>query len=254
MYLIYYAIATILILAKGNKQAKRYFGLIQFINLVTIWNPLFSNLIAKYFTSSAIFWRVLWLLPIEFAIAYAITLLIEKAQNKKVKLAILVISLGILILSGNFIYQGKPIENFENMPNYIVAQTNYIVEQGKQKDEIVVLAEPEPSHNTNMRQISSKIKLIYSRDLYIDKIKDKEEIEKRIHLNQMYFGNYVYEAEELKKILAECKVDWIIVNTQNEALKNYLSQADLQEDCQIEGYVLYRVLREEKRISNTNLP
>lgn len=240
-YLIYYVIATIIILFFGTKQAKRYFGYVQGIYLVTIWNPLFSDIIAKYFTSSATFWRVLWLLPIEFAIAYSIVIIIDKVKNKKIKIATIVGCLAVIILSGKFVYQKATIiENLENIPQSVINQTNYLLEKGKEKEEIVVLAPIEP-HDMAMRQLTSKIKLIYSRSLYIGKIKNEEDIQERENLNQLYVDSSIYSNEEFKQIVQKKNLDWIIVEKENIKFIQYLEQCNIQKECEMDGYFLFHL-------------
>lgn len=242
IYLIYYVISTIIIMIIGNAQSKRYFGYVQLINLVTIWNPIFSNIIAKYFTSSAIFWRVLWLLPIEFAIAYSVVLIIQKNKNEKVKIITAIIAIIILIIPGKFVYKNGLTENLENIPQYIINQTNYILEKGKDDDKIVVFAvdSMEPSHSTTMRQISSKIELIFSRGLYIDKVKNKQIIEERRNLIQLYSQDYRYTIEEFNEIVKKQNIDWMIIKSEDNKLIDYLNQSCLQKDCEMDGYTLYR--------------
>ena len=240
-YLIYYVIATIIILFFGTKQAKRYFCYVQGIYLVTIWNPLFSDIIAKYFTSSATFWRVLWLLPIEFAIAYSIVIIIDKVKNKKIKIATIVGCLAVIILSGKFVYQKATIiENLENIPQSVINQTNYLLEKGKEKEEIVVLAPIEP-HDMAMRQLTSKIKLIYSRSLYIGKIKNEEDIQERENLNQLYVDSSIYSNEEFKQIVQKKNLDWIIVEKENIKFIQYLEQCNIQKECEMDGYFLFHL-------------
>ena len=240
-YLIYYVIATIIILFFGTKQAKRYFCYVQGIYLVTIWNPLFSDIIAKYFTSSATFWRVIWLLPIEFAIAYSIVIIIDKVKNKKIKIATIVGCLAVIILSGKFVYQKATIiENLENIPQSVINQTNYLLEKGKEKEEIVVLAPIEP-HDMAMRQLTSKIKLIYSRSLYIGKIKNEEDIQERENLNQLYVDSSIYSNEEFKQIVQKKNLDWIIVEKENIKFIQYLEQCNIQKECEIDGYFLFHL-------------
>ena len=240
-YLMYYIFSTIIIIIIGNRQAKRYFGLVQLINLLTIWNPIFSNIIAKYFTSSAIFWRVLWLLPIEYAISYAIVLIIEIIRKKQIRIVAVIIFISILIVTGNFVYSSRPfIENLENIPQSILNQTYYILENEKYDEEIVILALPEPKHNTVMRLVSSKIKLIYSRDLYIDKIRNLEEIEIRKNLYQMYFGNYLYTIEEFNSIVNNYEIDWIIVDKNDKNMIKYVEKSIMKKDCELDGCVLYK--------------
>lgn len=240
IYLIYYVIATIIIMFIGTKSAKRYFCYVQLINLITIWNPLFSNIIAKYFTSSATFWRILWLIPIEFAIAYCITRTLEKTENKKIKILVIIISGVILVIPGKSTYSFELTENLENIPQYIINHTNYILNESKDDNEIVVLATPEPYHNATMRQLSSKIKLIYSRGFYIGKIKIEDEMEERTYLNQLYYEDYRYSIEEFNKIVEKQEVDWMIINNGNINLINYVEQSCLKKECEIDGFTLYK--------------
>ena len=51
-YHILYIISLIIILIKGNKRAKKYFLAIPIIYAITIYNPLLTNIIARYFTRS----------------------------------------------------------------------------------------------------------------------------------------------------------------------------------------------------------
>lgn len=238
-FLGYYIISTIIIMFIGSKKAKVYFGAIQIINLLTIWNPILSNFIAKYLTSSAIFWRVLWLIPIEFSIAYAITICIEKIKNTKLKIVTVITSIAIIIVSGKFIYNFELTRNLENIPREIIDNTNYILEQGKEKDKITVLAPQEPWHSTTMRQLTNKIKLINSRAHYMKKLNDKE-IQDRINLSQIYNNQFIYNSEEFINLINKYKIDWIIIDKNNNHLKEYIENTNMKKDCEIGGYILYQ--------------
>ena len=238
-YLIYYLVSTIIIMFIGNKTAKRYYCYIQIINLITIWNPLFSNIIAKYFTSSATFWRVLWLLPIEFAISYCIVQILKKIKNDKIKVVTAIISIVILIIPGKFVYSFNFTDNLENIPQFILNQTNYILENDEDKEEIVVLAPPEPLHSCTMRQLSSKIKLICSRDAYIGKLKNEIAISERSNLQQIYNNIYKYDTEDFNDLIEKYNIDWIIVSKDDIDLIEYIEKTIMVKNCEIDGYVLY---------------
>ena len=238
-YLIYYFVSTIIIMFIGNKTAKRYFCYVQIINLITIWNPLFSNIIAKYFTSSATFWRVLWLLPIEFAISYCIVQILKKIKNNKIKVVIAIISIAILIIPGKFVYSFNLTDNLENIPQFIINQTNYILEYDKDKDEIVVLAPPEPLHNSTMRQLSEKIKLIYSRGFYLGKLQDEIIINERNNLQQIYDHVYKYNIDEFNNMIIKYDISWIIVSKDDSDLIEYIEKTIMMKNCEIDGYILY---------------
>lgn len=237
-FLCYYLISTIVIMIIGDKQARRYFGAIQLINLLTIWNPLFSNIIAKYFTSSATFWRVLWLIPIEFAISYAITLVIKKTEKTKIKNVIFIASIFIIIISGKFMYNFEITPNLENIPEEIIEQTNYILEQSED-EEIMVLGPQEPLHSCTMRQISTRIILINSRAHYMKKI-EYEEIGERTNLSKIYEHNYIYDSTTFYELVKKYNICWIIVEENDQSLIQYIENANIKKDCNIGGYILYR--------------
>ncbi|MCI8273608.1 MAG: hypothetical protein HFJ55_05965 [Clostridia bacterium] len=241
-YILYYLVSLIVIALLGSKRAKIYFLIIQLINLITIWNPFLSNIIAKYLTSSATFWRVLWLLPIETSIAYAITILLVKGKNKNVKMIVIVISLLLLIINGKFAYKKPLNENAQRIPQYIIEQTNYILQKEENRDDIVVLAPSDSYHSCMMRQLTSKIKLICSRELYKHKINNQEIEKARLELEQIYdIEHFEYSIKEFNNKLIENHVDWIIVNKEKKELVNYVEQSIMNKETTIQGYILYRM-------------
>ena len=244
VYLIYYLISTIIIMFIGSKKAKRYYGYVQLINLLTIWNPIFSNFIAKYFTSSAIFWRVFWILPIEFSIAYSLTRILERINNRNIKIFFVIISILILIIPGKFVYSFDFAKNLENISEDVLQQINYILEQSENDDEIVIMTPPDPeTHGWTIRQVNAKIKLIYSRYLYIGKLKNEEEITNRIKLNQLYYGNSDCSITEFNKLAEQLKIDWVIVNSENTKMLEYMEQTNMQKKQEIAQYILYSNMR-----------
>lgn len=241
MYLIFYLISVIIIAFIGNKQAKKYFVLIQLVNLLTIWNPLFSNLIAKYLTSSATFWRVLWVLPVETSIAYAITEILRQEKTVKTRVITLIICITLLIINGKFVYNKPFAKNLEKIPQYIIEQTNYILEAESENETVTVLAPPEPLHSCTIRQLTSKIKLIYSRSLYRDKIHNKEDETLRAELESIYYVETpAYAIEEFNNKLLKSKIDWIIVSESNKSLLDYIDKSIMIKETSIGGCALYR--------------
>ncbi len=239
-YLIYYFIALFFIILFGNKRAKRYFIIIQILNLFTIWNPLFSDFISKYLTSSDTYWRVFWLLPLESTIAYAITILIARSKNVKVKLLVIILSIIAIILPGKYVYTTKISENLEKIPQYIIDQTNYILEQDKDSEKIVVLTPPGVLHSCMMRQLSSKIQLIYSRTSYVGKIDNVEEREDRLKMEEVcYSETHNYPIEDFNKLLEKYKVNWVIVSSEDQGTIEYMEKSIMNKNIEMGGYVLY---------------
>lgn len=179
------------------------------------------------------------MLPIEFTISYCIVQILKKIKNDKIKAVISIISIAILIIPGKFVYSFNFTDNLENIPRFILNQTNYILEYDKDKDEIVILAPPEPLHSCAMRQLSSKIKLICSRDAYIGKLKNEIAISERSNLQQIYNNIYKYDTEDFNDLIEKYNIDWIIVSKDDIDLIEYIEKTIMVKNCEIDGYVLY---------------
>ncbi len=244
-YLLLYLLSFLIIAFIGNKQERTFFIIIPIINALTIWNPLFINIIAKYLTSSVTFWRVLWLLPIEVTIAYALNLIIQKSSKNRYKSLIFICEIIIIMIFGKFTYSKengfeKP-ENWEKIPQYIVEQTNYILENSERDKKIMVMAPGEPLHSCTMRQLTPKIELLYSRIMYFDDLITHEEQEERSELYNIYFyGVPTYSYEEFNKKIEKFNVDWIIIPSEQNDLKKYLENTIMKEQKEIKGYILYK--------------
>lgn len=244
-YLLLYLLSFLIIAFTGNKQERTFFIIIPIVNALTIWNPLFINIIAKYLTSSVTFWRVLWLLPIEITIAYALSLIIKKSSKNRYKSLIFICEIIIIMICGKFTYSKengfeKP-ENWEKIPQYIVEQTNYILENSEEDKKIMVMAPGEPLHSCTMRQLNPKIELLYSRIMYFDDLITHEEQEERSELYNIYFyGVPTYSYEEFNKKIEKFNVDWIIIPSEKNALKKYLENTIMKEKKEIKGYILYK--------------
>lgn len=244
-YFILYVASFLIITILGKKQDRTFFVLIPIINACTIWNPLLINIIAKYLTSSVTFWRVLWLLPIEASIAYAITLIVQRIPQKRYKITALILGIAIIIGCGKFVYTKENgfhfSENWEKIPQYIINQTNYILENSEEKDKIMVMAPGEPLHSCTIRQLTSKIELLYSRIMYFDDLITYEEMWQRSELYNLY-GQVVpnYSAEEFNQKVEKFQIDWIIIPSHKKELQEYLTNTIMKKQTQIAEYTLYK--------------
>lgn len=209
LYIALYAISSIVVMIKGNKKAKLLIVFIPIIAFITILNPLISKYIQKYVTSSATYWRLLWLIPMEVGIAYAIYLICENIKNDKMKYIVLALGTIIVACCGSYMYQEKNLfykhENAEKIDKNIVQQTKFILENAT--DKIIVVSPEEPKHGSNMRQLSSQIILFYSRPMYLNKMENYVE---RDHIYYDMYRNKNIEA--FYELIDKWKVDFIILN------------------------------------------
>lgn len=149
------------------------------------------------------------------------------------------------MICGKFAYSKengfeKP-ENWEKIPQYIVEQTNYILDNSEKDSKIMVMAPGEPLHSCTMRQLTPKIELLYSRIMYFDDLITYEEQVERSELYNIYiYGVPTYSYEEFNKKIEKFNVDWIIIPSEQNDLKKYLENTIMKEQKEIKGYILYK--------------
>ena len=245
-YHLLYAFSIIIIFIKGNKRAKQYFIVIPIIYLLTIYNPMLTNIIVKYFTTASVFWRLFWLLPIEISIVNAFILLIDLNKCKYYKNTIFVVELICLILLGRIVYSKENgfdyPENLSKIPKQIVMQTNYILDKEKNNDRIItVLAPPEPMHSATMRQLTSRINIFWPRNLYMNQIYTQDNIKEmeKIHCISLGIKPDV-EINEFENIREKYNVNWIIINDTDIAIDQYLENTKYKEKIDYFGCLMYQ--------------
>ena len=242
-YFILYIFSIIIILLKGNSMARRYFVLVPLIYLVTLYNPFLTKYITQYFTGTEVFWRLFWLLPLEFSIIYSFVILLNLKNNKVYKSLVLLIEILLLIFMGKFVYtkdNGFEIaENFYKIPQSIIDQTQYILDKETEKNSTepaTVLAPPEPLHSATMRQLSSEI-----RDMYMYEILSQEELSELQSLRDIY-RNAVpnLSIEDFNVLRKKYKINWIIIDNTNLNIVNYMNQTLPLNITEIGENILYQ--------------
>ncbi len=103
------------------------------------------------------------------------------------------------------------------------------------------MAMPEPLHSVTIRQITSKINLFWSRDQYMQELFSQEELEEMEKIHCIY-KNIVPQItqEEFNIIRQKYKVNWIIINLNNQEIINYLNETYPTNKKQIGEYLLYQ--------------
>ncbi len=118
LYLGMFFLAVIFIILELKKEEKSriklVFGFYSIIVLLLAVNPIFANISIKVLGSS-VYWRVYWLLPIGFVLAYVFTELIFRMPEKWKKALASVLILIVIVIGGKWVYTK---ENFAVVNNY----------------------------------------------------------------------------------------------------------------------------------------
>ena len=84
---------------KEEKQAVRFLVWPSVLVLLFIFNPLFYRYVGSRFFAG-VYWRLFWMLPISFSVAYVIVWLICRWKKQAVRVAVSVAALVTIIVSG----------------------------------------------------------------------------------------------------------------------------------------------------------
>lgn len=208
---ILYIISIFVIWTKGNTNQKNIGLYFPLLALLLVYNPLLTKIYIKLVTIST-YWRLYWLLPLELTITIASIIIYDNIEEKKIKFTFPVFVIFILIISGKYMYTEErgfsKFQNFEKIPNYIIDEAYYI-SRNSNKDTIVV-GPSEPWESCMMRQYSTKILLMHSRDWYA-----RENDFRRIFMNLYYEiynnSNNEYDIDKINMLKSKYNVEWIIL-------------------------------------------
>lgn len=165
MYMALFLIAIVYIFFKEeDKKIKTFIVAYTGLMFIIILNPLFYKIVSKVITID-IYWRMFWMLPMGLTIAYSVVKLINNANNKKEKYILLIASIGIIMISGKFIYTGEhysATDNWYKVPTEAYQVTKIISEDDEDNKKAMV---PE-SLVAYVRQIDANIVLEYGRNAH----------------------------------------------------------------------------------------
>lgn len=131
--------------------------------LFFFFNPFFYKYIGTKFLSG-IYWRLLWMLPISFVIAYALIKLVYRIPKNAVRIGAVIVACACIIFTGtpvfsNVTYREK--ENAYEIPNAAITISDFIVGRSDEwKTTMIVPNELLCS----IRQYSASACLLYGRN------------------------------------------------------------------------------------------
>lgn len=227
------ALLFCVLLGKGDR--KRLFWPSVLV-LLFFFNPLFYATIGTKFLSG-VYWRLLWMLPVSFVIAYALTRLVYRQNKDAVRIAVIVIACVCIIVTGEREFSAKTYREKEN--EYEIAQAaveiSDIVAQNllSWKENIIVPNEL----LCDVRQYSSAVGLLYGRNAggFISDIAPDE---------QMVYEEMSKEEPDLSLVTEvararECR--YIVFNTSFHRIPEDLTGYGYEKIAVVqEDYAVYR--------------
>lgn len=203
-----------------------------FILLGLFLFPLFSYLMIQVIFDGEVYYRFLWLLPINVMIAYGIVRLMIKIQNKKACLFIGTSILILFIVGGDYTYDNPMFvkaENIYHIPQEVIEVCD-IIEPEQGEDWVMAVFPAEML--SFVRQYSTRIHMPYGRAVLID----------RWNLGHPMFDTMesdIIDVNVLSQQASEYQCDYVIFPESKETSEN-MEQAGFAKMQEIDGYIIYK--------------
>ena len=143
--------------------------------LVFFFNPFFYKYVGTLFLSG-IYWRLLWMLPVSFVIAYVLTKLLYRIPKNAVRALMLVIACGCIFVTGVPVFSRttyRERENLYEIPTAAIEICDYVKSNLENWKETIIV----PNELLcEIRQYSSAVGLLYGRNFggFISDIEEDE--------------------------------------------------------------------------------
>lgn len=226
MILNWFLIAWLyLFICEKNKNKRIMLVYTPALILLIFFNPLFHKLLTGL-TEEAIYFRILWLLPITIVIGYAVVRIFHSLQGAK-RVWFGIVALVTIVLSGKLVYTNplfSQAENSYHVPQEVVEICDAIRIEGRE----VMAAFPE-EFILYVRQYSPYVCMPYGREVYMGGYSEffyllrQEEI----------------EVEELATLAKQHGCHYVILSEEKQLVGD---MADYQYEVfgKVDNYVVYR--------------
>lgn len=146
-----------------GKQERKVLFWPSVLVLIFFFNPFFYKYVGTRFLSG-VYWRLLWMLPISFVIAYALTRLVAGIRREWLRAGVIVLACICIAVSGQAIFTTDTYQEKENeyeLPEAAIHISDYIMGRLQSWKETVIV----PNELLcSIRQYSTSVCLLYGRN------------------------------------------------------------------------------------------
>lgn len=227
-----FLLSLLYILISGKKlQRALFLGSTVFLALVFL-NPASASFFLHKNAFLEVYWRLFWLLPIYFAIAYAASDLTAKIKSPGYVIALAGI-ISIIAFSGKYMFSnelfGVP-QNDYKLPQNVLDIANSIERDSGGKKPAVFAPE---DISAKLRQYDTNITLVWSRRSYVPQDFSDRDYKTLCHFYDSVYLNKNISSAELKSTMKKFSLTYLVVS-QDESLKGL----DLIEN--VDGFKIYK--------------
>lgn len=234
-----FGLAILCCIFMGKNIRKKMFWPSLFV-LLFFFNPLFYGFVGTRFLSG-VYWRLLWMLPISFVIAYVFTQLACKIRKDIVRAAAIVAAAACIIVTGEGMFTEATYAEKENdyeLPQAAIDITDAMVGNLEDWKEIAIVPNELLCY---IRQYTCAIGLLYGRNAegFISSIGEQE----ALVFEEM--GKENPDVELITDIGKEKNCKYIVFNTSFHQIPDDLTEYGYELFREMkEDYVIYRRIKE----------
>ncbi len=233
LILFAFVAAIILIAMKGEKRGKLLFSHYSMLILATYLNPIFYQIITEYIVGAPVFWRMLWLLPVQGAVAYAFIIMLDILPTKKLRYVFAAISITGIMSLGSFVFTDQNFmlaKNLFKISNEAIATDIFLLQHSENPRTMAPI-----TIAPKLRQYTGNVIVINPRSIH------------RLYEDLQKLNSFLYEdgpllQEDIKQVFWKYKVEYLVFEKLTVA--NRLADMGILELMgKIENYSIYRVLK-----------
>lgn len=219
----------------GRQERKKLFWPSVLV-LVFFFNPVFYKYVGMRFLAG-VYWRLLWMLPVSFVIAYTLTKLVGGIKKNVLRIAAVVAACGCIILTGEPVFSETTYREKENdyeLPTAAIEIADYVMGNLQDWKETIIV----PNELLcSIRQYSAAACLLYGRNAE-GFISDIGEDEAKVFAEM---SKEKPDVELVTRIAQEKNCRYIVFNTSFHQIPEDLTAYGYEQAAVVEEiYVIYR--------------
>lgn len=234
LHWILYVLALICCAILGKEERKKLFWPSVLV-LIFFFNPIFYALIGARFLSG-VYWRLLWMLPVSFVIAYTVVQLAYRFQKMAVRIGAVILACISIMITGDRIFSAQTYTKKENdyeISQAAIAVSDVVMSRLVDWKEIIIVPNELLCH---VRQYSCSVGLLYGRN-FGGFITDIGEEEYQVYLEMC---KEEPDVELITRIARDKNCRYIVFNMAFHKVPSDLTAYGYEKVTELEeGYVIY---------------
>lgn len=226
---------VLLLFLRERRKYNRYLFWYCIGGLILYWIPYTAKIIMDYAIGKTVYWRMFWLLPITFVIAYVAVSCISQLKNSLFAVVLAVLMLSGLAFSGQLVYNKDVFyksTNYYKLPQTVLGVCDAMKENADGEEVRAIVPDELISY---VRQYDPSIHLIYGRDAGKDSRTDTMEAA----IVYDVINNEEQDKETFREALALSGCNYLVLSEEHPM--DWYAEEEYEKIAKIDEYCIFRI-------------